>query len=154
LTKVTPGIGLVWFAVRREWRALAIALGFTAAVAAISWVLAPGLWSEWLNALTVNAGQTQDYSIPPPLIVRLPFGLVLVAWGAATDRPWTVGVAAMLALPIIWIHGLCVALAAVPFLRRRCDQRRAAEPGAAAIRFIPLRQLFGRDPAVPRGTRL
>ena len=29
LTKVTPGIGLVWFAVRREWRPLAIALGFT-----------------------------------------------------------------------------------------------------------------------------
>ena len=30
LTKVTPGIGLVWFAVRREWRPLAIALGVTA----------------------------------------------------------------------------------------------------------------------------
>ena len=34
LTKVTPGIGLLWFAVRREWRSLAIALGFTAAVRA------------------------------------------------------------------------------------------------------------------------
>ena len=30
LTKVTPGIGLLWFAVRREWRALGIALGVTA----------------------------------------------------------------------------------------------------------------------------
>ena len=27
LTKVTPGVGLLWFAVRREWRSLAIALG-------------------------------------------------------------------------------------------------------------------------------
>ena len=27
LTKITPGIGLLWFAVRREWRSLAIALG-------------------------------------------------------------------------------------------------------------------------------
>ena len=27
LTKVTPGIGLLWFAVRREWRSLGIALG-------------------------------------------------------------------------------------------------------------------------------
>ena len=27
LTKVTPGVGLVWFAVRREWRPLIIALG-------------------------------------------------------------------------------------------------------------------------------
>ena len=27
LTKITPGIGLLWFVVRREWRNLAIALG-------------------------------------------------------------------------------------------------------------------------------
>ncbi len=27
LAKVTPGIGLLWFLVRREWRNLAIALG-------------------------------------------------------------------------------------------------------------------------------
>ena len=31
LTKITPGIGLLWFALRREWRSLAIALGATAA---------------------------------------------------------------------------------------------------------------------------
>jgi hypothetical protein len=30
LTKVTPGVGLIWFAVRREWRQLGIALGVTA----------------------------------------------------------------------------------------------------------------------------
>ncbi len=36
LTKITPGIGLLWFAVRREWRALAIALGATAAIASVS----------------------------------------------------------------------------------------------------------------------
>ena len=34
LTKITPGIGLLWFAVRREWRSLAIALGATAAIVA------------------------------------------------------------------------------------------------------------------------
>ena len=34
-----------------------------------------------------------------------------------TDRPWTVAVAATVGLPIIWPHGLVVALAAVPFLR-------------------------------------
>ena len=32
LTKVTPGVGLLWFLVRREWRPLAIALGTTAAI--------------------------------------------------------------------------------------------------------------------------
>ena len=33
LTKVTPGVGIVWFAVRREWRNLGIALGVTGAIA-------------------------------------------------------------------------------------------------------------------------
>jgi hypothetical protein len=36
LTKVTPGVGVLWFLVRREWRSLAIALGVTAAIAAMS----------------------------------------------------------------------------------------------------------------------
>ena len=38
LTKVTPGVGLLWFAFRREWRSLAIALGATAAIAGGSFV--------------------------------------------------------------------------------------------------------------------
>ncbi len=152
LTKVTPGIGLVWFAVRREWRALAIATGFTIAVCAVAYVLAPGLWGEWIRALTVNAEQTQDYSIPPPLVFRLPIAVTLVAWGARTDRPWTVGVAAMLALPILWLHGLVVALAAVPFLRSRARRRRMADPAATAAGFIPLHVLFGRDAMASRAS--
>ena len=59
LTKVTPGIGLVWFAVRREWRALAIALGATAAIAAVSFVLAPWMWREWVELLIAEVGQAR-----------------------------------------------------------------------------------------------
>ncbi len=147
LTKVTPGIGLLWFAARREWRSLAIALGFTAAVSAGAFLLAPALWGQWVHALLVNSGQSQAYSVPPPLPYRLPLAILLVVWGARTDRPWTVGVAAMLALPIIWVHGLVVAFAAVPFLRRRAAERRAKEPIEARRRFISLRDLLGRDPA-------
>ncbi len=116
LTKVTPGIGLLWFAVRREWRSLAIALGFTAAVSLATFVAAPHLWREWLDSLVSNLYEPQSYSVPPPAPIRLPIAAVVVVWGALTDRPWTVGVAATLGLPIIWPHGLVVALAAVPFL--------------------------------------
>ncbi|MDQ3870361.1 MAG: glycosyltransferase 87 family protein, partial [Chloroflexota bacterium] len=42
LTKITPGVGLLWFALRREWRSFALAVGATAAIAAVSFVLAPG----------------------------------------------------------------------------------------------------------------
>ena len=36
LTKVTPGVGALWFLGRREWRSLAIAVGVTALIAAAS----------------------------------------------------------------------------------------------------------------------
>src|SRR5215471_227965 len=44
LTKVTPGIGVLWYAIRREWRALGIALGVTAAIVAVSYALDPAAW--------------------------------------------------------------------------------------------------------------
>ena len=48
LTKVTPGIGLLWFAVRREWRNLGIALGATVVVIAVSTAIDAGAWPEWV----------------------------------------------------------------------------------------------------------
>jgi len=117
LTKVTPGVGLLWFAVRREWRNLGIALGVTAAISIGAFVVAPQLWQEWIDALVSNLNEPQFFSIPPALPIRLPIAAIVVIWGALTDRPWTVAVAATIGLPIIWPHGLCVALAAVPFLR-------------------------------------
>ena len=57
----------------------------------------------------------------------MPLAALLVIWGARTDRPWTVPVAAAAALPIIWPHGLTVALAAIPFAR--LGDRAASAPG-------------------------
>ncbi len=57
LTKVTPGIGLLWFVVRREWRQLGIAIGATAAVVALSVVVMPGAWAEWIQVLIRVAGR-------------------------------------------------------------------------------------------------
>ena len=127
LSKITPGIGLLWFAVRREWRSFAIALGATAVVVALTLVIKPDYWVEFARSLLSNLDQPQTFSIPPPALIRIPLAVVLVIWGARTDRPWTVPVAATLALPILWVHGLTVALAAIPFLRR--SDRAAATPG-------------------------
>ena len=136
LTKPTLGIGLLWFLVRREWRHLAIALGTTAAIAAVSFVIAPAAWAAWVDALIVNAGHpiSPDYSgvIHVPLLVRLPLAAVIVIWGAMTDRRWTVGVATTLALPILWINGLAVLLA-IPLLMGWRDPR-AVIAGLSASR--------------------
>ena len=131
LTKVTPGVGLLWFAARREWKSLAIALGFTLAVSATTLVVAPDHWRDWIASLISNLDQPQPFSVPPPAPIRLPIAAALVIWGARTDRPWTVAVAATLGLPIIWPHGLCIALAAVPFLRH--GERAAQQPGWESV---------------------
>ena len=127
LTKITPGIGLLWFAVRREWRSLAIALGVTAAIALVSFVVLPGQWRAWIDVVVQNAlaGKSGTWaSVPIPLWIRLPFAIALVVWGARTDRRWTVPVAAMLALPALWYGGLSMLLAVIPLLPESDADRR------------------------------
>jgi hypothetical protein len=50
--------------------------------------------------------------IPIPLLIRLPAAVLLVLWGARTNRPWTVPTASMLALPVLWAVGLAMLTAA------------------------------------------
>jgi hypothetical protein len=105
LAKVTPGIGLLWFAVRREWRSLAIALGATAAIVAVSLVVDGRLWVSWFRdslLLTATGTPTNQPEIPIPLVLRLPLAAGLVSWGARTGRTWTVPAAATLASPVLW----------------------------------------------------
>jgi Glycosyltransferase family 87 len=122
LTKITPGIGLLWFAVRREWRALAIALGATALIALISFAIVPDQWRTWVDVVIRNAaaGKSGTWaSVPIPLWVRLPAAIAVVVWGARTDRRWTVPVASMLALPALWYGGISMLLAVIPLLPAR-----------------------------------
>jgi len=150
LTKITPGIGLVWFVVRREWQSLLIALGATAAIVAASFVIGPRAWIEWLGVIGASAGKTNGTwaAIPVPLWLRLPIALLVVVWGARTDRRWAVPVAAMLALPALWYGGLTILLAIIP-LR---DPRRSDFWSRRSGRRRRLPALAGRRAA--RGTRL
>ncbi|MGD0861561.1 MAG: glycosyltransferase 87 family protein [Candidatus Limnocylindrales bacterium] len=121
LTKVTPGLGLLWFVVRREWRSLIVALAATAAVVAVSYAIQPEAWVRWLQVLTSNTGATNGTwaAIPIPFIVRCPFAVVVVVWGARTNRRWTVPISAMLALPALWYGGLSIIIATLPLLGAR-----------------------------------
>jgi hypothetical protein len=118
LSKVTPGVGLVWFAVRREWRGLAVALGGTALVIAVSFALAPWMWREWIDLLIAESGKPMaPKAIPVPLWMRLPVALLLVVWGARRDKPWTVVVAAWLAIPAMWWYSSVMLLGILPIRR-------------------------------------
>jgi hypothetical protein len=115
LTKITPGIGLLWFVLRREWRQLGIALGATAAIVAVSYLLMPGAWADWIALLAANSGKGGTWAaVPIPLVIRLPVGVLLLIWGAPRNQRWVVPIAAMLALPALWYGSLSMVLGVIP----------------------------------------
>ncbi len=135
LTKVTPGIALLWFAVRREWRSLAWALGATVAIAAVSFVVAPGAWFDWIKFLTTSqetgAGPNDWYSfLFPPLWLRVAAAAALIVWGARTDRRWVVPVATCIAMPVFWITTPAI-LVAIPRLRKKAGPAARTTDSAA-----------------------
>jgi hypothetical protein len=152
LTKVTPGVGLLWFAVRREWRSLAIALAATVVVVVVSAAIQPDAWRRWLDVLTENAGKNGTWAaVPVPLAVRFPAAVLLLIWGARTNRRWVVPVGVMLALPALWYGGLSIMLATLPLLGARSwtELRAVVARGrtelAGEIRRLP--RPFGRPSA-------
>jgi hypothetical protein len=107
LTKVTPGVGLLWFLVRREWRPLAIALVTTGLIAVASFLLAPTAWFDWVAFLRGSTGSGEL------LYPRLAVSTAIVVAGALTGRRWTVPIAVWLALPVVWIESWVILLAII-----------------------------------------
>lgn len=112
LTKMLPGIGILWFAVRREWRALGWAVGVTALVVLVSILIAPSAWADYVGFLWANRATPSTHELAPvPMWVCLPVAITLIVWGARQDRRWTLPFAcgiASLALyqwsyVIVWI---------------------------------------------------
>ena len=84
LTKITPGIALLWFPIRREWRALAIAVGTTLAIVPCHSSSRPSAWFEWITFLTSSTGRGDS------LYLRIATGIALVAF-VGFDRPQMAG---------------------------------------------------------------
>ena len=137
LTKITPGMALLWFALRREWRQLAIALGATAAIVAVSYLANPGAWRDWIALLAANTGKGGTWAaVPVPLVVRGPIGIVLLVWGAPRNQRWVVPVAAMLWLPALWYGSLCMLLGVIPLTTPE-ERRRGWARVVALVRRQP-----------------
>ena len=137
LTKVTPGIGLLWFLVRREWRNLFIALAATAAIVLVSAAFSWSLWFDWFTVLKNNAGNPEPgFAITIlPLFPRLAIAAVMIVVGARCNARWVVPIAALLALPYIPDTALIMIVGAVPLLRHDAwtEARTAATPAAAPV---------------------
>lgn len=151
LTKLTPGIGLLWFVARREWHALVVALGATLALSVISFLIAPRLWVEWISVLRSNASvPPEGVFVPLSLRVRLLVAAALVWWGARHEHPWTVPAAALIGLPAIWIYdGFAVLLGALAVAMPAEFRRRIAWPFGVAL--LPKSQEHLAAQAQPSG---
>jgi hypothetical protein len=137
LTKVTPGIGILWFLVRREWRAFALAVGVTTAIALVSFLLDRSSWETWVALLQADVGvagqatfETVGWYLPIALLPRLIVAAAIVAFAALTGRRWLLPVGVVVALPVVWLNGLAILAAVVPLWRAQHPSR-AAGGGAA-----------------------
>jgi hypothetical protein len=141
LTKVTPGLGLLWFLVRREWRNLVIALGFTAVVSAVSFAIAPNWWFDWVTVLMNNSKYPEpDFAIHfLPLIPRLAIAAVMIVLAARYNAKWVMPIAVVLAMPYIADTSLIVLAAIPPLLRRDAwTEARLPAPAPTAVPASPV----------------
>jgi len=112
LTKITPGIAFGWHLVRRDWHRLAVGLGFTAAISAVSYLLAPSAWTDWFAFLAASPGRSEL------LVPRVVLGSLLVVIGALTGRRWLVPVAVWVSLPVVWVNSWVILLAVIRLRHR------------------------------------
>lgn len=132
LTKISPAVVLsVWFAVRRQWRALFWAAAFTSVVVGVSACLDPSAWYDWYHFLTQTAAQGGH------LVPRLVLALGVTVLAAMTGRAWLLAPATMLAMPLLGGFVPFAVLAAIPRLLQL--------EGSSAVP--------ARSPARPTGNR-
>ncbi len=124
LTKVIPGVGVLWFAVRREWLNLGIAVAATLMVIAAVAAFTPGLWADWFQLLMSSTdSSTVPGSVPVPLILRLPFAFGLVVFAAWRGERWLLPIGVLLAMPVLWWGSLALLTASVALKREDIETR-------------------------------
>ena len=124
LTKVTPGVGVLWFAVRREWLNMGLAIAATVAVIAAVALFTPGLWAQWFQLLLSSTGSsTVPGSVPIPLIARLPVAMAVIAFAAWRGERWLLPIGVLLAMPVIWWGSLALLTASVALKRDDIEAR-------------------------------
>ncbi len=136
LTKVTPGVAMVWLAVRRQWRHLGVAVGATAAIAMVTFAIWPDRWRDWIALLA--SGGTPEPLAPYylPFWPRFIGAVAIVLVGAWRGWRWPVIVGATLALPAFYTISPALLVGVLPFLREALGHW-AAQRVAATSTLAP-----------------
>jgi len=135
--KPSPGLGLIWLALRGRWRDAAVMAGVGLVLLVGSVAIAPDQWRDWLAYLGAQDpfAQSAFFGTPFPIRAAVALGVTTVAARLPGWRGELLFVAAVtLALPSLWFTGLSLLAAAVPLYRSRRPHQAAigmATPGIA-----------------------
>lgn len=119
--KIAPVLGIAYLALRRQWREAGIAIAFGAGLLAVSVLLSPAAWLQFIDVVTARGTDDQSTFLLIPYAVRLVAAIVLVVVASRLERRWgdpLLVVAVVVGLPTLWFNGLSVLIALVPLLRR------------------------------------
>jgi hypothetical protein len=73
---------------------------------------------DWFASLNASRQMPIPFdALPIPLLPRLLGAAVVLTWGALTSRAWTVPVAVVIAMPVIWVISLTPLIALWPMDR-------------------------------------
>jgi hypothetical protein len=114
LTKVTMGVGMLWYAARGEWWSLIKGIGVTVLIVSVAYAVDPPSWQAWLHFLFSNRDGTKDGL--PLFVLRCLGAVVLVVVGARLNWAWLLAPAMLLASPVLVSIVPAALLAAIPRL--------------------------------------
>lgn len=115
--KVSPGLGVVYLALRRRWRDAALAAIVGLAIVGVSFALDPGLWTAFFESVGGREGSTGNSLIPLPYVIRAVGGVALVVAGGLLGRrngELLLVAGVTLANPNLTVAGFAVLAAVVP----------------------------------------
>ena len=133
LTKITPGVGLIWMLARREYRAVMHVGVAVVVLIGISAAADPRAWADWIELLATSK------SGDPTFIPRCVLAVGLAIWGARRHPAW-LAVAVTVATPVFSAAACFVPLLAIPRLVEGSRQGRpgnASTSGSAVLTRLP-----------------
>ncbi|GAB4099284.1 glycosyltransferase family 87 protein [Sinomonas halotolerans] len=131
LTKITTGVGVLRDVARRDWKAVARAVGATAAIVLVAAAFRPHAWTDWISFLLENRDETPDSTAS--FYLRCAAAIALSLFAARKGWAFLLAPAVMLAAPVFTGPLPLMTLVAVPrLLLLDPPPRSAALDGAAA----------------------
>ncbi len=118
--KLGPAMALGYLALRGRWRELAVAVVLGIGLLAVSVLLSPDAWRQFVDVMLARGPADASAFFPVPYVVRAIAAGALLLVAARLEPRWGEPVlvgAIVMALPTLWFTALSTLVAVVPLLR-------------------------------------